>query len=317
VSTNPAVTVLIADDSQVIRAVVRDQLEGEGYLVHEAEDGIEALSACAAIRPDAVLLDIEMPGLDGRQVLERLKADPELRDIPVVFLTGRIGTDDVVACLRAGAHDYLKKPFEPAELIARISSALHIKELQDELRRRNAELDRIARVDPVTQLFNRRHLQEQLEDMCAAARRSNASVAVILFDIDHFKRVNDVHGHASGDLVLLECARRLNDEARAGTVVGRWGGEEFLVLLPDADVEDASRAAERMRARIADAPVIVDGTSLTMTISAGCAASRSGAHHALVAAADAALYQSKAAGRNRVTMAPLDPSSGTVGRTSS
>jgi serine phosphatase RsbU (regulator of sigma subunit) len=143
-------TILIADDSLVIRAAVRDGLESEGYTVHESDDGAGALAMCNDLKPDAVLLDVEMPGLDGRAVLKELKSNPELADIPVVFLTGRTATDDIVAGLRAGAHDYLKKPFEPEELLARVGSAVQIKQLQDELRRRNAELtDELVRAEVV------------------------------------------------------------------------------------------------------------------------------------------------------------------------
>jgi two-component system cell cycle response regulator len=124
-------TVLVVDDSLVIRAVVRGGLEDEGYIVVEADDGHQALEECLLRPPDVVLLDVEMPGLNGYQVLERLKAEPSLRDIPVVFLTGRTRMEDIVAGLRGGAHDYLKKPFEPAELLARVGSAMHVKQLQD------------------------------------------------------------------------------------------------------------------------------------------------------------------------------------------
>ena len=224
--------ILVAEDSLVVRAVVCEQLEEEGYDVVEAVDGESALASCTLTRPDAILLDIEMPGLDGNQVLARLKADPELSDIPVVFLTGRTGTDDMVAGLRAGAHDYLKKPFEPAELLARVGGAVRIKRLQDELRLRNEELDQLSRIDGLTGLHNRRHLDEQLSAETNSARRHQQPLAILLLDIDHFKLVNDVEGHPAGDRVLQEFASRLRATVRAGSVIGRWGGEEFLVIAP-------------------------------------------------------------------------------------
>jgi two-component system cell cycle response regulator len=294
-------TILIADDSPVVRAVVRDGLEAEGHLVHEADDGVAAIAMCRDLRPDAVLLDIEMPGLDGREVLEQLKNDAELREIPVVFLTGRTGTDDLVAGLRAGAHDYLRKPFEPAELLARIGSAVRNKRLQDELRQRNEQLDRMARVDALTQLYNRRHLQEELHRLGAASRRDQWPLGVVLFDVDHFKQVNDTHGHHSGDLVLQHCARRLLAAARAGDVLGRWGGEEFLLVLPNTDLDEAALAAERMRASVAEAPITVEHTELVVTLSGGCASDALGNVDALVSRADEALYRSKSEGRNRIS----------------
>lgn len=298
---NEPATILIADDSPVVRAVVRDGLENEGYLVHEADDGDTAIGSCRELRPDALLLDIEMPGLDGREVLARLKLDPELREIPVVFLTGRTSTDDLVAGLRAGAHDYLKKPFEPAELLARIGSAVRNKRLQDELRRRNDQLDQMARVDVLTQLYNRRHLQEQLQRLGAASRRDHTLLAVVLFDVDHFKHVNDTLGHQGGDMVLQHCARRLLEATRAGDTVGRWGGEEFLLILPDTDLDEAAQAAERMRTSVAEVPIIIENTELVVTLSGGCAADASGNIDALLVRADAACYLSKTDGRNRIS----------------
>src|ERR1700722_2182615 len=153
-------TVMIIDDSLVIRAVVRAGLEAEGYQVMQAEDGAAALDLCGSRPPDVILLDVIMPGLDGYEVLAILKSNPELAHIPVVFLTSRTGMADVIAGLRAGAHDYLRKPFEPEELLARVGSAIHVKQLQDQLRDRNAELDRMTRIDPLTGLYNRRHLDE-------------------------------------------------------------------------------------------------------------------------------------------------------------
>ena len=297
-------TILIADDSPVIRAVVRDGLEAEGYLVHEADDGVAAIARCRELRPDAVLLDIEMPGLDGREVLDRLKRDPDVREIPVVFLTGRTSTDDLVAGMRSGAHDYLRKPFEPAELLARIGSAVRNKRLQDELRQRNLQLDRMARVDELTQLYNRRHLQEELHRLGSASRRDRWSLAVVLFDVDHFKHVNDTLGHHAGDVVLQHCARRLLAATRAGDVLGRWGGEEFLLVLPDTDVDEAALAAERMRAAVADGSIMVEHTELIVTLSGGCAADDLGNVDALLSRADEAMYRSKTEGRNRISTAP-------------
>ena len=294
-------TVLIADDSLVVREVVRNDLEEEGYRVVEAVDGPSALEECRVHPPDVVLLDVEMPGLDGYEVLCELKADDQLKDIPVVFLTSRGSMDDMLAGLRGGAHDYLRKPFEPAELLARIGSAVRNKRLQDELRQRNEQLDRMARVDALTQLYNRRHLQEELHRLGAASRRDECALAVVLFDVDHFKQVNDTHGHQSGDLVLQHCARRLLAAARAGDVLGRWGGEEFLLVLPNTDLDEAALAAERMRASVAEAPITVEHTELVVTLSGGCASDALGNVEALVSRADEALYRSKSEGRNRIS----------------
>jgi two-component system cell cycle response regulator len=293
--------ILVADDSLVVRAVVCDQLEAEGYEVVQAVDGESALKESAITKPDAILLDIEMPGLDGYQVLARLKADGEVSDIPVVFLTGRTGTDDMVAGLRAGAHDYLKKPFEPAELLARIGGAVRIKRLQDELRMRNEQLDQLSRVDGLTGLHNRRHLDEELVKEGNTARRHQQPLAVLMLDIDHFKHVNDEEGHPAGDRVLQEFALRLQATVRSGTIVGRWGGEEFLVIAPQTNAADAMILGERIRKAIADQPVDLGDHSIPITVSIGGSVGVLPPAE-LVARADTALYRSKDAGRNRVTI---------------
>jgi two-component system cell cycle response regulator len=296
----PLATILIAEDSLVIRAVLRRDLEEAGYVVIEAVDGDAALARSREVHPDAILLDIEMPGLNGHEVLAALKADSALKDIPVVFLTGRTGTKEMVAGLRAGAHDYLKKPFETTELVARVSGAVRIKKLQDELIQRNAELDRLSRVDALTGAYNRRHMDEQLQQHASAARRHRQSLSVVLFDIDHFKRVNDTEGHGGGDAVLCEITRRINDAVRAEDIVGRWGGEEFLVILPHTAVEAALPIAERVRQLIAHTPVIIGDRAVAVTLSGGCAGTDQPEPDELVSRADDALYRAKDNGRNRI-----------------
>ncbi len=298
-----AATVLIADDSVLIRAVARAGLEDEGYQVTEADDGLTALEACRKEPPDVVLLDIEMPGLDGYQVLAELKSDAGLKHIPVVFLTSRGSMEDVVAGLRGGAHDYLKKPFEPAELLARVSSAIQIKKLQDELRLRNAELERMSRTDALTGLFNRRHLDEELARRHSDASRHHQLMSLLLLDIDHFKRINDTYGHPAGDQVLRTFAERLRTVLRAGDIAGRWGGEEFLIVLPRTDLAGAREVAERIRFITAFEPVVADGKEIDLTVSGGCALGPGDSVEAVVSLADKCLYDAKQAGRNRVVIA--------------
>ncbi|MGD1032803.1 MAG: diguanylate cyclase [Candidatus Dormibacteria bacterium] len=296
-------TILVADDSMVVRAVLRRQLEADGHTVVEAVDGEEAIIACREYSPDVVLLDVEMPVLDGHGTLERLKSDPDLKDIPVVFLTGRVDTADVVTGLRLGAHDYLRKPFEANELMARVSAALRTKELQDELRRRNAELDRVSRIDMLTNIYNRRHLDEHLRRAISGARRHGRTVGVLLVDIDHFKDVNDQHGHLAGDAVLKEVAARLQGAIRTEDALGRWGGEEFIAVLTDTPGEAIGVLAERMRQAIASTPFVLDdGTRIRVTVSIGHTAGTEDAE-VLVHRSDDALYVAKEAGRNQVAAA--------------
>lgn len=296
-------TILVADDSMVVRAVLRRQLETDGHTVVEAVNGEEAIDACREYHPDVILLDVEMPVLDGHATLARLKADPQLKDIPVVFLTGRVDTADVVNGLRLGAHDYLRKPFEANELMARVSAALRTKWLQDELRARNAELDRVSRIDMLTNIYNRRHLDEHLRAVISAARRHDRSVGVLIVDIDHFKNVNDEHGHLAGDAVLREVAARLQQAMRTEDALGRWGGEEFLAVLTDTPPEGVRVMAERLRQVVAAAPFTLDdGSQIRVTVSVGHTNGREDAE-VLVHRADDALYVAKAEGRNRVASA--------------
>jgi len=293
-------TVLIADDSLLIRVVVRACLEEEGYQVIEADDGTSTLRVCQQCRPDVVLLDVQMPGLTGHQVLARLKHDEVLKDIPVVFLTARTSMEDVVAGLRGGAHDYLRKPFEPAELVARVGAAAHVKNLHDQLRERNAELERLSRTDALTGLYNRRHLGEILNACHGTALRHGEPLAVILLDIDHFKRINDAHGHPVGDLVLREFSRRLRDQLRVGDLACRWGGEEFIVVAPHTDLTGAFHLAERIRHSIGGTPIAANGHRLPVTVSGGCVEGPGRSPDDLIRRADALLYRAKQSGRNQI-----------------
>jgi two-component system cell cycle response regulator len=305
--------VLIADDSLVVRAVLRRQLQEHGFEVVEAADGEEALAIASAGSLDVVLLDVEMPILDGYQVLARLKADPELTTIPVVFITARASTQDVVAGLRSGAHDYLRKPFEASEVIARVSVVARMKSLQDELRSRNEELGRLSRTDKLTELSNRRHLEEQATILSSSSRRHSHPLGVLMIDVDRFKSINDSVGHAGGDDVLREIAVRLSAALRIEDVCGRWGGEEFLVLLPITDLDEVELVGERIRKSVAASAIpTAAGAKLDVTVSVGCAADRGASWEALVERADLALYEAKESGRNRVVAARPDWSSSLI-----
>lgn len=298
--------VLVAEDSATARAALRMHLEATGYAVVEAEDGSQALDVAKRERPDVILLDVEMPVLDGHAVLAALNGDDDLRDIPVVFLTGRTDSDEVVASLSAGAHDYLRKPFEIPELIARVSAAARVKQLQDELRRRNDELDFYSRLDSLTGLWNRRHTEERLAALCSASRRHSFAVSVLVIDLDHFKAVNDRHGHAAGDAVLKAAAESIRDHMRTEDVVGRWGGEEFVAIVPYIGEAGAATVAHRIRAALEEGVVVLDdGTEVRVTASIGvCTRSADKAVPSeIFEAADRALYDAKNGGRNQVVAA--------------
>jgi diguanylate cyclase (GGDEF)-like protein len=308
------IVVLVVEDSAAIRALVRRMLVAGGHTVVEAAGGAAALAVCRERQPDVVLLDVEMPEMSGWDVLAAMKADPDLRDVPVVFLTGRSDTTDMVDGLRLGAHDYLRKPCEPTELLARVQAAARVKRLQDELRQRNEDLDRISRTDALTGLRNRRHVEEYLVKLTSLARRNAEPIAVLVIDIDHFKSVNDSHGHDAGDAVLREVAGRMLGSVRLEDMVGRWGGEEFLVVLPNTAAEGAAELAERLHQVVAETPCrLADGEAVQVTISVGCAASLMDDAGRLVRSADAAMYEAKESGRNRVVMAASDDLARPVG----
>ncbi len=281
--------ILVADDSAVMRAVLRGELTKHGWDVAEAVDGVDAVERCRELRPHILLLDIEMPRMNGYQVLATLTADPELADIPVIFLTGRDSGRDVAEGLRRGAHDYLRKPFEPVELLARLLVAHRTRVLREELRD-------LAMTDALTGLHNRRWMQEQLTTLASRYRRHGNPLSAVLIDVDHFKQINDVKGHEAGDAMLRTIAQRITARLRMEDLVARWGGEEFLVLTPETHAGPAATLAEDLRAAVE-----ASGEGGSATISLGVAEMRAGMTPSdLVRQADDAMYAAKAAGRNRV-----------------
>jgi diguanylate cyclase (GGDEF)-like protein len=289
-------TVMVVEDDPGIRALYRAFLAMAGHTVVEVERGDEALVEARACRPDVVVLDLGLPGLDGHGVLAQLKADPQLRTVPVIVSTAWDDTETVKRVFEGGAHDYVRKPFIPDELTARVDAAARLKAERDEL---SAD----ASLDPLTRLPNRRALAVELQRECALARRGRPPFSVLLLDVDHFKGVNDAYGHAIGDRVLEEIGARLHARARTSDVVGRWGGEEFLVVAPDTGVEGALALAEDLRRAISEAPIGTDAASVSVTASVGAAAWERETVDELLGRADDALYSAKSSGRDMVVAA--------------
>ncbi|MCW2621608.1 MAG: response regulator receiver modulated diguanylate cyclase [Frankiales bacterium] len=242
--------VLLVEDSSTVRHVVRRAL-GD-FTVVEALDGPAGVAAAFAGCPDVVLLDRYLPGQDGLEVLRELVADERTRDVPVIFLTGDDDPATLVTALEAGAHDFVRKPFLAQELVARVRGAARLKRLGDELRR-------AASRDPLTGLLNRRAMLAELQRWSALHQRYGAPVSVLVGDLSGFKRVNDEHGHAAGDQALLVVADLLQQAARRQDAVGRWGGDEFVVLLPHTDEVGARLLADRLVELVAHAVVDVPG----------------------------------------------------------
>jgi diguanylate cyclase (GGDEF)-like protein len=302
--------ILVVDDHEDNVELLRVRLEAWGYAVDTARDGKEALDKIQASPPDLILLDVMMPSVDGNEVARRVKHDRSLPFIPIIMQTALDSTENKVEGLEAGADDYITKPIEFAELKARLRSMLRIKRLQEELEERerqlleaNERLKHMSRTDGLTGLENRRATERQLELMFAHSERYNEPLSCVMCDLDRFKSVNDEHGHHAGDAVLKQFAAMLKRAAREIDAVGRYGGEEFIVLLPGTRLDAATTFAERVRKQVEDHTFVFDGGSVRRTVSFGVAAwpdPRVKMSEQLVRAADDALYVAKETGRNRV-----------------
>jgi diguanylate cyclase (GGDEF)-like protein len=291
-------TVLIVEDVPSSAMAVAQALE-EHYAIRLALDGESALGmAMTDDPPDLILVDVEMPGIDGFEVCRRLKADDRTRNLPVIFVTGRGSEDDEALGLSLGAIDFIHKPISPALLRARVRNHLLMKQQADWLRS-------ASRTDPLTGLANRRFAVEQLEREWRRSLRSGDHFAVVMVDIDNFKLFNDTAGHLAGDDCLIAIAAAIAGTAREKIdVISRWGGEEFLLVLPDADLAGAGVVAQRMidnvRALRWPHP---DPDIEFVTVSAGgtaAIAQSDSSWNDMVSRADAALYRAKAAGRDRI-----------------
>jgi len=293
--------ILVVDDAmeniQILHAALQDQHE-----VLFALDGARALELARAQRPDLILLDAVMPHMDGHGVLAALRAEPQTRDIPVIFVTALSSPEDETRALDAGAADFISKPVNVAVVRARVRTQLTVKRQADTLRA-------LTLTDSLTGVANRRAFSERMDVEWRRCARAELPMALILADIDHFKMYNDYYGHQAGDACLEQVARAMGRTAgRAQDLVARYGGEEFAVLLPQLDVGGAAGVAQRMLAELARLaiPHAASPTAPLLTASMGIAAVVPGAGQtgaALIRAADAALYEAKAAGRNRYRVA--------------
>jgi two-component system, cell cycle response regulator len=299
--------ILIVDDSQACLALARARLEQDGLDVVCADGGQAGLDTARREKPDLILLDMDMPDLSGVEVCRALKADRDLCMTPVVFLTAMEDTQQKVAALDSGAVDYITKPFDAFELRARVRAALRTKRLQDLLIEH-------ARIDPLTELPNRRGLMQRLQEAWSRMQRHGGVVSLIMADIDHFKKVNDHYGHSAGDELLRKIAASIAHECRETDFPGRYGGEEFLVVVPDEEAATAAILAERCRQRIENLRICVGESSVGATASFGVADSRvASSPEDLIELADQSLYGAKEAGRNGVTITPLAGAAGTAG----
>jgi two-component system cell cycle response regulator len=290
------VKVLIADASAATRRRLVRTLHAAGHETEEAAGAAQALTLARATRPDVLVVASALIDRDEIPLVDLIKADGEIfRTAVVLIVPEELSVETATEALKRGAQDFLLEPVREAQLLARVQSAGRMKSLQEELVAQTRRLENQLFEDPLTRLYNRRFLFSQLASLVSGARRHGRPLAAVMIDLDGFKAINDEHGHAVGDRVLVAAAQALRRGMRAEDVLGRLGGEEFLVLLPDTDEDAAAVAADRLRLAVARA----DGPA-RVTASAGWAvlADDEGPDD-LVRRADTALYGAKAAGRNR------------------
>jgi diguanylate cyclase (GGDEF)-like protein len=297
--------VLIIDDNDQVRKEVRAALREVGLfdIFYEAADGIDGFKVLLNKPVDLVLCDVVMPGIDGFKFLSMKRARSEFDSVPVIMLTGEEDVNLKIKALGQGASDYITKPFHEGELVARVKVHYKIKALQEELREHSRRLEELSNTDDLTKLYNRRYFFELLDLEFQRAQRYEAKLAFVMIDIDHFKNFNDSYGHLIGDRILYEVAQILRETLRVHDIVGRYGGEEFGLLMPETDLKGALVVAERYRKRVEDYMLLEEDMELRVTISLGVATyphPRINTIDDLIRLADNALFEAKKNGRNRV-----------------
>jgi len=299
-------SVLAIDDLPEVHQLLEVRLRPEVLKLHRALTAEEGMEMALKLQPDLILLDLELPGVSGFEVCQRLKADPGTALIPVIFLTGTVDVETKVRCFDLGAIDYVTKPFHPEELRARVRAALRTKRYQDLLAVR-------TQLDALTGIWNRTYFDRRMYEELAAAVRYKRKVCVTMIDLDHFKALNDQFGHPFGDQVLQAVGDALSSSLRTTDAACRYGGEEFAIIMSDTSFDGGMIAAERMQKQLAALEFFPRGTSVRITASFGLASTeqftdpkRLNAAE-LINAADRALYAAKQLGRNRVCAAEIEP----------
>ena len=311
-------TILIVDDHPINLQMLLDSLQNSGYRTLIAQNGEAAIKQALFALPDMILLDVMMPGIDGFETCRRLKTYEETRDIPVIFITALIDTVDKVRGFEAGGVDYITKPFEQIELLARVKAHLELRRYQKALQRSNEQLAKTnaelletqkklelaAKTDPLTQLSNRRDMLEKLEYEKVRQKRSRRPFSLILGDIDDFKQINDNYGHDCGDSVLISMADIMRSMLREQDQLARWGGEEFLLMLPETDLYKAKLVAEKIRQAINAHAFRYNhlNFSISMTFGVSVFDTYEKSIDECIKEADLALYKGKGQGKNQVVM---------------
>lgn len=304
---NPYKIVVLDDNNQNLK-LISDVLEDVGYDVSLCLTSYQLLDYLEEELPDIIILDIMMPDMNGFEVCKRIKAIERLKDIPIIFLSAKTETVDIVYGLEIGGVDYVTKPFRPIELIARIKTHLEIKTIRDELKEKNMELialneqlEEYAIKDTLTKLYNRRMILAKFEEEISRCKRNFEVFSIILLDIDYFKDINDKFGHNFGDEVLKVFASLLTSSKRVQDLVARWGGEEFLIILPCTEKSGAMIVAERIRQQISEYEYHSSAGNIHITATFGVAEfNKEDSVEKIIRKADYALYYGKDNGRNQI-----------------
>lgn len=289
-------TILVVDDSEIICTIIKDILESPSLHIAIAHSGEESITIAKIIRPTLILLDIMMTGIDGYETCKILKSFPETKDIPIIFITGNNDSESVLLGFEVGAADYVSKPFIPEELKARVKVHMQNVRSQRELKVLMNELKEMAITDYLTKLYNRRYFMEKLHGYVDS---DSTEFALILFDVDNFKNVNDTYGHTAGDMVLVSISNIFRLILREEDTASRWGGEEFLVFLPDVNMNTALKIANKLRSEVEKYTFVFEGASFHCTITGGVIQyAQELSVEKNITCADQALYHGKSMGKN-------------------
>ncbi|MFH0875095.1 MAG: diguanylate cyclase [archaeon] len=288
----------IVDDTVKNLQVLGTILKAENYKIAVATNGTQAISIANDINPDLILLDVMMPELDGFETCKKLKSLPETKDVPVIFLTAKVETEDIIEGFKAGAVDYITKPFNSYELKARVKTHIELKISKDLLEQKNAILKKLSITDGLTGLFNHRYITDALSRLVEENNRYSQPLSISMFDIDNFKKANDEYGHLFGDEVLVKISNSIESCLRKTDMVGRYGGEEFLVLFAHTNLKGAAESAERIIRNIEN--LKWEKENFKITVSAGVCEKKDEDTTTLIKKADDLLYAAKQKGKNRM-----------------
>lgn len=293
--------VLVVDDLRQNLKIVGTMLDEAGYGTTFSTSGPQALERVQAARPDLIVLDLMMPDMSGLDVCRTLKANPDFREIPIIFLTASHRQDHLLKAFELGAVDYVTKPFSSAELLARVRTHLELKHTRDQLQLVLSEVQRMATIDSLTGVLNRRCLFDLAQREFERSQRYGSVFTLLMLDVDHFKPINDTYGHRVGDEVLKSLTQAIQRSLRQVDQFGRYGGEEFVIVLPESPLNIARQVGDRLRVVSSQLSIPTETDPISLTVSIGIAAydPNDKAVEDIFERADRALYQAKAQGRDR------------------